>query len=302
MNSILLIINPVSGKKQGQACMFEVLERFSELDVVPTVRLTKSRGHATQIAREAAQTGKYDAVFCCGGDGTLNEVIAGLVSAGASIPVGYIPAGSTNDFASGLGIPLELPESAAAACRTLLGGTGFPLDIGLFDEKRYFTYIASFGAFSASSYNAPQSLKNVLGHLAYVLEGVKDFFRIKPIHAVCTDAAGVRREDDYVFGGVTNTYSVGGIVKLTEDMVSMNDGLFEVLLVRTPHNPAELNAIVRAAMSSEFENNPMIDFFRTGELTFEMPDGTQWSLDGEQADGGGTIRVRTLPRAATLLK
>lgn len=302
MKHILLIINPVSGKKQGQACMFEVLEKFSEYDVVPTIRLTKSRGHATEIAREAALSGQYDAVFCCGGDGTLNEVIAGIVSVGGSLPVGYIPAGSTNDFASGLGIPLELPASAESACGVLLEGGGFPIDIGHFNSERYFSYIASFGAFSASSYNAPQSAKNVLGHFAYVLEGVKDFFQIKPIHAVCTDAEGNVHEDDYVFGGVTNTYSVGGIVKLTEAMVNMNDGLFEVLLVRMPHSPAELNRIVRAVMSSEFENNPMIDFFRSPSLTFGMPEGTQWSLDGEQADGGGEVRIENLTAAVTLLK
>lgn len=302
MKNILLIINPVSGKLRARDALYDIVEKLSSAGIITTIRLTQRRGHATTLARTAAKSNRYDAVFCCGGDGTLNEVIAGIISSGRKIPVGYIPAGSTNDFASGLGIPLELPAAAASAAVSLKNGVTYPIDIGTFGDDRSFSYIASFGAFTASSYSAPQNIKNILGHFAYVLEGVKDFFSIKPIHAVCSCADGTKYEDDYAFGGVANTYSVGGIVKLSESMVKLNDGEFEILLVRMPKNTGEFNQIVNAVVTSNLENNEMITFFRASSVTFEMPCGTQWSLDGEQADGSGTVMIRNLHNAVELLK
>lgn len=302
MKNILLIINPVSGKLRARDALYDIVEKLCSRGIVPTVRLTQRRGHATSLARAAAKSGQYDAVFCCGGDGTLNEVIAGLVGAENKLPIGYIPAGSTNDFASGLGLPLELPEAAAAAGDCLKNGEPLHFDIGSFGDDRYFSYIASFGAFTATSYSAPQNVKNVLGHMAYVFEGVKDFFQIKPIHAVCTTADGKRFENDYAFGAVANAYSVGGIVKLAENMVDIDDGEFEILLVHMPKNTIEFNHIVNAVISSNLEGNDMIDFFRAKDLTFEMPEDTQWSLDGEQAAGGGSVRIVNIHGEVTLLK
>ena len=299
MKNILLIINPVSGMLKSREAVFDILDAFLKRDIRPSVEMTRSRGHAVSIASEAASSGRYDAVVCCGGDGTLNEVVSGLLGKGSSVPVGYIPAGSTNDFASGLGIPLA-PQDAAASCAAALqAGKITDLDAGKFGRTRYFVYIASTGAFTNSSYSTPQSAKNTLGHLAYVLQGAKDFFQIKPMHAICV-AGGRRFDDEYVFCGACNSFSVGGIVKLDEKTVNLSDGKFEIVLVKNPRNPGEFNQVVNALLRSDL-NSAMIDFIRAPEVYFELPSGTQWSLDGEQAGGGDQVEVVNLHKAIHML-
>ena len=304
MKNVILIVNPVSGKLKGKAALFGVIEALSANDVVPTVLLTKGRGDAVRLAREAAglyAEGRCDAVLCCGGDGTLNEVLTGLREAHSKMPVGYIPAGTTNDFANGLGLPLDPPEAARQIAENLNREKLLNFDLGRFGAERYFSYIASFGAFSSPSYTTPQSVKNNLGYLAYVLSGVNDFFKIKPIRTVCTTSEGKRIISDLAFGAVSNTRSVGGVVKLGEDEVDMSDGLFEVVLVTMPKDPAELSQIAMAVMQSDLHNSKLIKFFRTRHLTFEMPKGTPWTLDGEKAICPGKVTVTNIPRAANLV-
>lgn len=304
MKNVLLIVNPVSGKLKGRAALFGVIEALSANDIAPTVVLTKGRGHAIELARDAAklhEEGRCDAVFCCGGDGTLNEVLTGLRMAGSKMPVGYIPAGTTNDFANGLGLPLDPPEAAREIASNLNRGKLMNFDIGRFGAERYFSYIASFGAFSSPSYTTSQEAKNSLGYFAYVLSGVNDFFKIKPIRTVCTTSEGRRIISDLAFGAVSNTRSVGGVVKLGEDEVDMCDGLFEVVLVTMPENPAELSQIATAVMQSNLHDCKLIKFFRTRHVTFEMQRGTPWTLDGEKALCPGKITVTNIPKAANLI-
>ena len=304
MKNVYLIVNPVSGKLKGRAALFGVIEALSANDIAPTVVLTKGRGHAIDLAREAARLnaeGRCDAVFCCGGDGTLNEVLTGLRMAGSKMPVGYIPAGTTNDFANGLGLPLDPPEAAKEIAKNLNSGKLMNFDVGRFGAERYFSYIASFGAFSSPSYTTSQEAKNNLGYFAYVLSGVNDFFKIKPIRTVCTTSEGRRIIADLAFGAVSNTRSVGGVVKLGEDEVDMCDGLFEVVLVTMPENPAELSQIATAVMQSNLHGCKLIKFFRARHVTFEMPKGTPWTLDGEKALCPGKITVTNIPKAANLI-
>ena len=304
MKNVILIVNPVSGKLKGKAALFGVIEALSANDVAPTVLLTKGRGDAIRLAREAAALhaeGRCDAVLCCGGDGTLNEVLTGLREAHSKMPVGYIPAGTTNDFANGLDLPLEPAQAAREIAENLNRGKLLNFDLGCFGEDRYFGYIASFGAFSSPSYTTPQAVKNNLGYLAYVFSGVYDFFKIKPLHTVCTTAEGEVIEADLAFGAVSNTRSVGGVVKLGEDEVDMSDGLFEVVLVTMPKDPVELSQIALAVMQSDLHNCKLIKFFRTRHLTFEMPKGTPWTLDGEKAICPGKITVTNIPKAANLV-
>lgn len=298
MKKALLIVNPVSGKLKGKASLFAVIEKLNAQDVVPSVMMTKARGHATELAAAAAAS-EYDCIICCGGDGTLNETICGVLKSGSKLPIGYIPAGTTNDFASGLGLPLELPDAAENIAKALQANESIELDIGKFGDGRIFNYIASFGAFTTSSYATPQTAKNVLGHLAYVFAGVKDFFAIKPIHAkFCAD--GVEYEGDYVFGGVCNTYSVGGIVKLSRDNVDISDGVFELILVKAPKDMAEFNRIAGGVMSSNLSDDIFVNI-KAKKVDFEVPENLVWSLDGEQASLGSHISTENLNRAVRLL-
>lgn len=306
---ILLIINPVSGKMRSRSGLFDILdELYRTPDGSPasdrrvTVCTTLYRGHATELAAAAHQEG-FAHVICCGGDGTLNEVLNGLLSTPADLrpTLGYIPAGSTNDFASSIGLPSSLRSAAKAAG----WGDISPLDIGLFcptenPNGRYFSYIASFGAFTETSYSTSQSLKNVMGHMAYFLSGIRDLSKITPRHLTMDMSNGTHLEGDYIFGAMSNTTSAGGMVKLPADRVSMNDGELEVFLIRSPRSPVDLNRIVVSLLSMNYADNPMIDFLHASEARFTFTEPTVWSLDGEEAAGGTEVSIRCLPSAIHL--
>ena len=269
-----------------------------------TVCPTMYRGHAAQMAATSVLDG-YDTVICCGGDGTLNETISGLLT----IPLekrprlGYIPAGSTNDFAASIGLPSNL----RGAARIAVGETDTPIDIGLFapcgkesHPSRYFSYIASFGAFTAASYSTSQVARNMLGHLAYLIEGVKDIANLRPIHAGFDLSNGLHLEGDYVFGAVTNTTSAGGVVKLPADRVSMSDGQFELLLIHHPKSPLDLNRIATALLTQDFDSCPLTDLYHASKVRITLDSPLSWSLDGEEALAGTVIDVSCLAGAVTL--
>lgn len=289
---LLLILNPISGKKVGKRHLSDVVEQFCRADYIPTVFVTTGRGHARTLA--ATHGGEVDLVVCLGGDGTFNEVVAGLLDGGHTTPVGYIPCGSTNDFAASIGLEKTIPAATAA----ILGGTPHTYDVGAFGE-RYFSYVASFGIFSRASYATPQNVKNALGHLAYVLEGVKELSDIRPWH-VRFEVDGDVVEGDYVFGAVSNATSVGGVLTLDPHTVDMNDGLLELLLVKMPRNLVELSECVRALAEQRYDTDAITfrsgsDFAVTAEPTME------WSLDGEWGSGASTIRIRNLRDAIRLI-
>lgn len=300
---ILLILNPVSGKTKSKAGIYEILdELYRDGYGTPdparrvTVCPTMYRGHATHLASIAHREG-YDTVVCCGGDGTLNETVNGILTLPEEErPVlGYIPAGSTNDFAASIGLPGSLREAAAIAG----GDREELLDVGQFctsdgteeTQERYFSYIASFGAFTETSYSTPQATKNVLGHVAYLLESIKDIANIQPRHVAVELSDGRTVEGDYLFGAMTNTTSAAGVVKLPADKVSMSDGEMEVFLIGTPKSPAELNKLAAALLSGNFEKNPLIGFYHTPSARFTMSEPLRWSLDGEEAQGGLEVEI-----------
>ena len=269
-----------------------------------TVAPTMHRGHASKMAATAAEEG-YDTVVCCGGDGTFNETVAGLMSVPAeNRPVlGYIPAGSTNDFAVSMGLSGSVREAA----RTAVGDTETPIDVGLFSPlglnhrpARYFTYIASFGAFTAASYSTPQTAKNLFGHLAYLMEGVKDVANIQARHAVFDLPDGSRIEGDFAFGAVTNTTSAGGVLKLPSESVSLSDGLMELFLIRMPKTPLDLQRIATALVAQDFEGCPLIELHHVESVRILLDDTLSWSLDGEEALGGKRIEIKCLGGAVRL--
>ncbi len=291
---LLLIINPVAGKMKSKSALFDIVKVFCEHEFDVTVKLTARRGHGTEIAE--SEHDKYDLIVCVGGDGTLNEVVRGLVRAGSHTPIGYIPAGSTNDFANSIGLS-STPKQAAL---NIAIGSPLKLDIGAFKEVN-FTYIASFGAFTSASYSTPQATKNAIGHIAYILEGIKDLSTLKPVH-VKIEADGETHEGNYIFGGIANSTSVGGIVKLKKELVDMSDGLFEVILIKNPKNLNHLNEIILALMTSEYKNNKSIEYFKASELKVTTEDKLPWTVDGEYADGSGSFTIRNLKQRLTIIK
>ena len=293
MKNVLLIINPRAGKTKAKSALFDIIDVFTENDMRVTVEITKYSGHAGDICKYVP--GETDLVVCVGGDGTLNEVIDGMIESGKNIPIGYIPAGSTNDFAT----TLKLSKDIKKAALDIAKGVEKCIDVGRFDD-RHFTYVASFGAFTRSSYSAPQSVKNVLGHLAYVLQGIQDIPSIKAEHAriVCDD--GTTYEDDYIFGAVANSTSVGGIISFKEALVSMNDGKFELLLIKKPKNIVELNKCINALLTQNYSCDSIL-FSNIRSAVFDFEGSITWSLDGERADTDGHVKISNIKHAVNMI-
>ena len=234
LKKVFVIINPNAGTRQARRFLPEIISVFNRAGYLCSVFITEKRGDAVDFAR--AHAGRADLVVACGGDGTLNEVITGLQLGGHKTPLGYIPCGSTNDFASGLGIS----TAPLMACDAIVSGQPRSLDVGLFTPDRYFSYTASFGAFTSVSWSTPQNVKNVLGHVAYILEGIRSLADIRPIHMRIT-ADGSVYEEDYIFGAICNSTSLGGVLKLEDSEVHMSDGRFEALLIPFPADLLVLN-------------------------------------------------------------
>lgn len=288
----LIIINPCSGKKRANKYLTDIVDEFTKAGFMSTILTTTGRGDGTVYAAEYGAD--FDLITCIGGDGTFNEVIAGLLENERKIPVGYIPAGSTNDFASSL----KLSSNIITAAKDIVEGERVPLDIGSFNGRK-FSYVASFGAFTQASYSTPQSVKNMLGHLAYILEGVTSLTSIKPIH-MKIQAGDEVYEDDYIFGAISNSTSLAGILTLNPEYVDMADGLFELLLVKSPKNILDLTEIIHMLTTQNY-NSSMITFVNAKEFTIWTNGETPWSLDGEYQQGTEEISITNLYHAIDLI-
>ena len=284
MKKLLLILNPCSGKKKASHALADVVNVFNRGGYDVTVYITAARGDATKVVAQRAP--EFDLVVCAGGDGTFNETISGLLAGGHDTPIGYLPAGSTNDFASSLHLSKNLVEAA----RDIVEGTPRRLDVGRFND-RYFSYVASFGAFTRASYATSQNVKNALGHLAYLLSGIKELAYIRSRRLRFTLDDGRVLEDEYIFGAISNSTSVAGILTLSEDLVDMNDGVFELLLVRKPENLLELNDCVLALTTQDY-HTPMLTFTSARSVEIEAPEDMDWTLDGEREPGSARCRAR----------
>lgn len=288
----LIIMNPFSGKREANKYLTDIIDIFTKGGYMTTILTTTERGDGTVYASRYA--GKFDLITCIGGDGTFNEVVAGLLDGGERVPVGYIPAGSTNDFANSL----KLSTNILKATEDIVKGRLKTLDIGSFNGRK-FSYVASFGAFTQTSYSTPQSVKNMLGHLAYILEGATSLTSIKPQH-LKIEANGMPYEDDYIFGAISNSTSLAGILTLDPQYVDMNDGLFELLLVRSPKNPIELAEIVYMLTTQNYESNK-ITFVNADSFTIYADENMDWSLDGEYQEGCERIEIENLHNAIDIV-
>ena len=294
MKKMLFIMNPFAGQRRANRYLAEILTAFNRGGYDVTVYMTAGPGDgAREVEEKAAQ---MDLVVCCGGDGTFNETVSGLLRSGADVPLGYIPAGSTNDFAASLGLPANVMQ----AVRGILEGEPRCYDVGQFGD-RYFTYVASFGAFTRASYSTPQNVKNALGHTAYLLEGIQELSQLKNIHVRLELDEGRVIEDDFLFGAVSNSTSVGGILTLDRKQVDMCDGRFELLLVRAPQDLSEVSECIRALQTQKY-NCRMITFVSASRVTVTASADMVWTLDGERAQGSEQVQIAVLPRAIRLLQ
>ena len=293
MKKMLLAVNPYAGTRKAYKQLADIVAVFNRGGYDVSVYITEGRGDAAEtVAKRACDV---DVVACCGGDGTFNETVNGVLRSGVDVPIGYIPAGSTNDFASSL----QLPADLVAAARQIVEGQPQAYDVGRFAD-RYFSYVASFGAFTKASYTTPQSIKNALGHTAYLLEGMQELSQIKNVPMMLETEDGVI-EDKFLFGAVCNSTSLGGLLTLDPKQVDMSDGKFELLLVRTPRDLSEVKDCLQALKRQQYDCG-MITFRSTSYVKVWADPTMPWTLDGEGEDGHREVEIVNLHRAVKLLK
>lgn len=289
---LLFIYNPHSGKAQIKSNLLDIIDIFVKAGFEVTAYPTQASGDAVSAVTDRCSG--FDLIACSGGDGTLDEVVGGVMRSEKKLPILYIPAGSTNDFARSLKIPrLMLP-----AARIITDGVPFACDIGALNGE-YYVYVAAFGIFTEVTYATPQEVKNNLGYSAYILEAIKRLPSIKPVHMKVTWEYG-EIEDDFLYGMVTNSYSVGGFNGITGHKVSLNDGFHDVTLIRNPTNPLDLSDIVRAMVDRRLDSDKIITF-KSRDITFESSETVRWTRDGEF--GGETTKshIQVYPGAVSII-
>ncbi len=292
MKKLYFITNLRSGKNAMRGKLASVIDIFTAAGYEVTVRTTQQRRDATAAAEYACLVGGYDLIVCSGGDGTLNEVVQGLMHSQKPLPLGYIPCGSTNDFGRSLKISTDIEEAA----RQIVNGHPFRCDIGKFNSSN-FLYVAAFGAFTESVYETPQNVKNVIGHMAYLLHGLTLIPSIHPLH-MKVEYDGKVAEDDYLFGMVSNTASVGGMLKLNN--FRLDDGMFEVMLIRKPPNVIQLNKIITQLMDINMDiDEEYVSYFRASRLRFISNEEIPWTLDGEYGGASCDTEIGICNRAVT---
>ena len=297
MKKLLFVYNPRAGKEMLKPRLSDVLDIFVKAGSEVTVHPTQAYRDAYYQIKEY-EVGKYDLIACSGGDGTIDEVATGMMKRREMgkdvVPVGYIPAGTTNDFAKSL----HIPRKPLAAADNAVKGVPFPCDIGKFNDS-VFVYIAAFGIFTDVSYETDQAVKNVLGHMAYILEGAKRIFNI-PSYKIKVEHDGEVIEDEFIFGMVTNSRSVGGFSNMVGKNIVFDDGLFEVTLIKTPKNPIALQEIIAALLIEQVDTKHMYTF-KTKKITFDSVEEIPWTLDGEFGGEQDYVEIENVQKAMEIM-
>ena len=292
MKKLVLIVNPRAGQRKASRFLADIIDVFNRSGFTVITHITSGSGDGQQAALRYAE--EADLIVACGGDGTFTDVASGMLRSGKNIPLGYIPAGSTNDFAAAINLSTDLIHAAF----DIVSGTNNMFDMGSFNG-RYFSYAASFGMFTKTSYSTPQEMKNIMGHAAYILNSVQELSQIKTYHVRLQLGDGQVIEDDFIFGAISNSTRLGGVITFANDTVDMSDGLFEILLVRKPKDRNELLECIHSLRRKTY-NCHMVTFVKSDKIEIIAPENMDWTLDGEWAQGQRNISIGCLHNAFQL--
>lgn len=292
MKKLLFVYNAHAGKAAIRTKLADIIDMMVKRGYQVTIHPTQWSGNATEVITQ--ESAAYDLVVCSGGDGTLDEVVTGMMRVEEKKPIGYIPMGSTNDFANSL----KLPKNVLKAAEIALDGRRFACDVGRFNDNS-FIYVAAFGIFTEVSYQTNQELKNLLGHAAYILEGAKSLLDIEAYN-MRVEYEDVVLEGDFIYGMVSNSISVGGFKQIAGKNVLLDDGVFEVTLIKRPKNPLELNKIVTSLLT-RVDNTDLIYSFKTGQIRFYTDKEVPWTLDGEYGGAHTQTVIKNWHRAVEIM-
>lgn len=294
---LLFVVNPKAGKTTIKNDLFNIIEEFSNAGYRVEVYPTKGPGDAKEHIAKVGK--KYDLIVCAGGDGTLDNSVAGIMelekkTASRKNGLGYIPCGSTNDFARSL----KISRQPLQAAKQVIAGDACPIDVGMLDDK-FFIYVAAFGAFTDVSYSTPQNLKNSLGHVAYVIEAIKNLANLKTYN-LTADFDGRQFTGDFIYGQITNSLSVGGFKAIGVQHMSFSDGVFECVLIKKPETPAQLQKIVNALLTDRFDDSNII-YEKAANVTITCDDPIKWTIDGEYGGEYKVSKIKNLEKAVSII-
>lgn len=290
---VMLIVNPKAGKRRSKFAVSNIADLFSKAKFEVAIYFTSLEYDAEYLVKEHAK--EFDIVACCGGDGTVNQIIKGMMDIEDCPPLGYIPAGTTNDLAASLGMTKNFKK----ATKVIISEDGLPFDVGTFDDS-YFAYIASFGAFTEVSYNTSQKAKNLFGRLAYIFAAMKCMSKIKSYHVkVETEDRNV--EGNYIFGAVTNSTSIAGVFKFENDKVDFSDGKYEVMLIKQPETFIGAFATCMSMFNKSYKNENLV-MFRASDIKITSDEPLEWALDGEHKTGDTTVTIKNNPQAIKIIR
>lgn len=294
MKKIIFVFNPVAGTAKVKKNLFEIVDFYNQHDCLVT--LCPARKMVEYADGQGLDLHAFDLVVCSGGDGTLNMIVSFCQKKKLNVTIAYVPSGSTNDYAYSIGIP----DNMDAALYNTLNGTVRQIDIGNFNGK-YFLYVAAFGIFTKTSYSTPQKTKNLLGHMAYILEGIKQLSEIRSYHMKVV-GCNMEFEGDYMLGLVTNTLSVGGFKNLLpRENIALDDGVFEILLIQKPSNLAELHGIITALLKEKLENAAYITFFRSAKVAIHAEEKLAWTIDGEYGGEEWDVEILNMEKRLAIV-
>lgn len=292
MKKLLLIYNPVSGMTKTRISLQKAVEFYDSHDYLVTVCLV----NRLEDCANSIDFKSYDLIVCSGGDGTLNITASFFIGKNLPAEIAYIPSGSTNDFAYSLG----LSGDEDTRLRNTVEGTPKKIDLGRFNTSRYFLYAAAFGLFTKVSYTTPQRAKNLLGHAAYILEGIKSITDLKKYHMTAELDEEVI-EDDFILGMVTNSLSIGGFKNILPSDTALDDGLFEIVLVKMPKTLAALNEIGISLLAEKPENNQHIIYRKTSKIIIRSEEKIAWTLDGEFGGEENVVRIENRRKLLSII-
>lgn len=292
MKKLLLIYNPVSGMTKTRLSLQKAVEFYDSQGYIVTVCLV----NRLEDYRDSIDFKSYDLIVCSGGDGTLNITVSFLIGKNLPAQIAYIPSGSTNDFAYSLG----LSGDEDTRLQNTVEGVPKRIDVGRFNTSRYFLYVAAFGIFTKVSYTTPQKIKNMLGHAAYILEGIKSIADLKSYH-MTVELDGETVEGDFILGMVTNSLSIGGFKNILPSDTSLDDGLFEVVLVRTPNTLAVLNEIAVSLWGGKPEDDQNILYRKTSKIILRSEEKISWTLDGEFGGEEDVVRIENRRKLLSII-
>lgn len=293
MKRLLFIFNPLAGTGKVKACLSDMIDTFVKAGYMVTAHPTQGHGDVENVITNFAKD--YDRIAVSGGDGTLDEVVTAMMKANIRVPIGYMPTGSTNDYGSSLGIDKDLMDATNIAAH----GIPYTVDIGGFGKDNYFVYVAAFGIFTRASYATPRERKNMFGHAAYLMEATKELKDV-PAYSIEVEYDGNRLYDEFIYGMITNSTSVGGMTGIIPGNVSLSDGVFEVNLVKNPKNPLELSEIV-STLTGVKKDSPFVYTFQAKKVRFKSIEKISWTLDGEFGGTFDDITVRTYHNALEMV-